>query len=464
MTFREPERAITARNAAAYSRRSLIRRLAVGAGSLACGLDGPLSRTVHAQPASPPRRLVIFPIANGVTSHTDFVANGATAENFQLGPFLAPLEAAGLRSDLVLLDNLEFRLPRADVDYHVTGIIELLTGAFYSASSVDRAQRISLDRYLATQTNVGKGRPLPQLNMGCMCDSVTYSYDAQGFAVPSNRDPLDIYKKAFGSLTQGTTADPSLVRRLARRQSVLDTVTKELTAFKARLGPEDARRADAQLTVIREMERRLSNAVPQTACTKPTAPDAKIDYTRDLYVPETMRAFIDLAVGALACDQTRVVLMHSYLREYHPANYRCPWAPVSRPDDDFHGLSHDTPGDGFASFARAKAFFFQLAGELANKLKQVPEAGGTMLDNTIIFVPTEIGAGHTAAGLQFVTIGGKGLGVRTGRYLRLGTDRAAGKGVPHQRLLVSLLNALGVPDPTFGDDPGSGGLPGFLAT
>jgi hypothetical protein len=87
-----------------------------------------------------------------------------------------------------------------------------------------------------------------------------------------------------------------------------------------------------------------------------------------------------------------------------------------------------------------------------------------MLDHTVIFIPTEIGRGHTSAGLQFLTIGGRGLGVKTGQYLRVGTARQKTMGVPHQRLLVSLLNTMGLPDTTFGDDPGSGPLPGFLST
>jgi hypothetical protein len=297
--------------------------------------------------------------------------------------------------------------------------------------------------------------------MGCMCDGVTYSYAADGTGVPSNSDPVNVYGKIFAALGP-TAADATLMRRLARRQSVLDVVSADVLAFKSRLGVEDARRADAQLTAIREMEKRLTAAAPtESTCKKPAQPGG-VDFKSDRYVPETMRAFIDLAVAALACDQTRVVLMHSYLREYHPPNYLCPWAPANAPTASFHGLSHDETTDNFAAFVRAKSFFFRLAGELANKLKAIPEPGGTMLDRTLIVVPTEIGRGHTSAGLQFLTLGGRGLGVSTGQYLRLGGARQPGQGVPHQRLLVSLMNALGLPDTTFGADPGSGPLPGFL--
>jgi hypothetical protein len=298
-----------------------------------------------------------------------------------------------------------------------------------------------------------------------MADSVTYSYGADGTGVPSNNDPLNIYTRVFGALDPAGGPDPALLRRLARRQSVLDSVTADVLAFKRRLGTEDAKRADAQLTAIREMEKRLTVGVPAgPACTKPAMPGG-VDFKSHRFVPETMRAFIDLTVAAMACNQTRVVMMHSYLREYHPPNFLCPWAPANAPTASFHGLSHDETGDGFAAFVRAKSFHFQLAGELANKLKAMPEqGGGNMLDRTVILIPTEIGRGHTHCGLQFVTIGGRGLGVKTGQYLFLGTQRQPGKGIPHQRLLVSLCNALGLADTRYGQDPGSGPLPGFLLT
>lgn len=442
-----------------FTRRGLLETLAVGAGSLAFGVD-PLRRHLseaRAQGATEvPRRIIIFPIANGVADYPDIIENGATPTNYKFGRFIAPIETAGLRSETVILDNLEFPLPRYDVDYHFTGLIEVLTGAFYAEPDKGKATRESIDRYLAKK--IGAKTRIGQINMGCMCDSVSYSFDNTGVAMPSNSDPLDVYSKVFGTLGG---ASPDALRRLARKRSALDAVAADLAAFKRRLGAEDARRAEAQLTAIRDMERRLSLAVGAN-CKGPDL-SKTIDYKSSMFVPETMRAFIDLAVSAMACDQTRVVLMHSYLREYHPPRYKCPWSPANSPNDDFHGLSHDTPGDKYESFARAKTFFFQLAAELANKLKQIPEAGATMLDHTIIFIPTEIGRGHTSAGLQFLTIGGRGLGVKTGQYMWLGTDRQKGKGVAHHRLLVALLNALGVPDLTFGDDKGSGPLPGFLS-
>ena len=439
-------------------RRQLLQTLTIGAGSLV--FAAPWRAKGQGDPG-PPKRIIIFPIANGVSDYPDMVADGATTHSFTCGPMLQPLADADLLGDTVIVDNIEYLRPVDSVDTHFCGIIQMLCGT-YSPSYMDGVSAsISLDRYLG-QT-IGASSPWSQLLMGTMCDSVTYSYKSDGTAVPAVTDPRVVYSNVFASLTGGAPSS-DVLRRLLRRQSVLDTVSSDIASFRTRLSSEDRDRADAQLDAIRTMEKRVASALQGTpSCNAPTI-DQNIDYSLCDYVPETLRAFTDLAVAALACDQTRVVLMHSYLREYHPPNFMCPWDPVDKPDDNYHGLSHDSAGDNYGSFRKARAFHFQIAAELANKLKAIPENGGSMLDNTLIYLPTEIGRGHTNSGLQVVTIGGKGLGVNVGQYMFVGSQRDIGLGVAHQRLLVSLLNALGLTDETFGegDGTGSGPLSGFL--
>ena len=178
--------------------------------------------------------------------------------------------------------------------------------------------------------------------------------------------------------------------------------------------------------------------------------------------PKLARMQIDNLVAAFACDLTRVSCLLFRGREY--AVFKCGFDPVNQGGESLHGLSHDNTSDGYASFKRGKAFMFSLVAELATKLKNIPEAGGNMLDNTIIFVGSEIGRGHTNAGLQFLTVGGKNLGVNRGRLMRLGAAREPNQGVAHNRLLVSFLQAMGLPDTTFGESNGTGAgpLPGYL--
>ena len=80
-----------------------------------------------------------------------------------------------------------------------------------------------------------------------------------------------------------------------------------------------------------------------------------------------------------------------------------------------------------------------------------------MLDNTTIVWTNELGKGnsHTRNDIPFVMVGG-GLGFRTGRAVKF--DR-----VPHNRLLLSILEAMGFPRKTFGnpDYCGQGPLTGL---
>ncbi|MBC7530925.1 MAG: hypothetical protein H7318_05045 [Oligoflexus sp.] len=82
-----------------------------------------------------------------------------------------------------------------------------------------------------------------------------------------------------------------------------------------------------------------------------------------------------------------------------------------------------------------------------DKLASAPEAdGGNMLDNTIILWGNELGAGnsHTYKDIPFVIAGGTGGAFKMGRYLKYESE-------PHNNLLVSIANAMGMVDvKTFG--------------
>ena len=80
------------------------------------------------------------------------------------------------------------------------------------------------------------------------------------------------------------------------------------------------------------------------------------------------------------------------------------------------------------------------------KMKAVPEGDGTMLDHTLILWCNELAIGnvHSRTDAPYVLAGGAGGALRTGRFLSFAGD------VPHNNLLVSLMNIMGLPDQTFG--------------
>ena len=92
-------------------------------------------------------------------------------------------------------------------------------------------------------------------------------------------------------------------------------------------------------------------------------------------------------------------------------------------------------------------------------LDAIPEGDGTVLDNTIIVWCSEVSAGNTHSHneMPFLIAGGGAGRLKMGRYLQY-------DGVAHNKLLVSILNALDVPVDSFGHvDFNSGPLSGLEA-
>ena len=79
-------------------------------------------------------------------------------------------------------------------------------------------------------------------------------------------------------------------------------------------------------------------------------------------------------------------------------------------------------------------------------MKDFREGSGTMLDNVLLMWGNQLGRGnsHSLNDAPFILLGQAGGYFKTGRFLRY-----QGK-APHNNLLVSIMNAMGVPDQTFG--------------
>ena len=290
---------------------------------------------------------------------------------------LKPFGDLGLKDQLVLVENLEFTrdnsIPNLD-EQHWTGTTQMLSGKTPTAYG-DKARNATIDQYLGAK--IGAGMPHPSLYMSLFA-AMTCSFQADQSRVMPNNEPLDVFKKVFGGLST-TAPDAAVLRRLARRQSVLDSVAKDV--------------AEAQLAAKMKGSR----------CTNPII-DPTLKYSDPMNLPATMRAFIDITVAAMACDQTRVVLISNFPSD-NSYDYSCPYAPVNAPDAAHHALSHggtNTNPDQSANqngWLLERQFQHQMMAELAKKLKDIPEGTGTMLDNTVILIPSEVG-GRTPTPLR----------------------------------------------------------------
>jgi hypothetical protein len=175
-------------------------------------------------------------------------------------------------------------------------------------------------------------------------------------------------------------------------------------------------------------------------------PGARVDVQAVDNMPAVGRLQMDLLAGAFACDLTRVATLQWTHAE---SNQTFPFIGVS---GQHHTMSHAGDGDAAAqeSLTKINVFYAEQFRYLLEKLSSYREGDRTLLDNTVVFWAIEVGKGnnHAHRDLPFLLAGSAGGYFRTGRFVDY---QARGRAQPHNNLLVSLGNALGLPEQTFGD-------------
>ena len=129
-------------------------------------------------------------------------------------------------------------------------------------------------------------------------------------------------------------------------------------------------------------------------------------------------------------------------------------------EEGHHQLSHepDSNEEAYEKLIRINTWYCEQVAYLAKRLAGTPEPGGegSMLDNTTLVWTNELGKGnsHTRNNIPFVMVGG-GLGFKTGQAMDFGK-------VPHNRLLMTICQAMGHPVESYGnaDFCGEGELTG----
>jgi hypothetical protein len=398
-------------------------------------------RTARAQ-AAPNTRFVVMFSANG-TIRDQWLPTG-TETDFTLSPILAPL--APHQSDLVVVSGLDQK--GAGGDGHQNGISGMLTGggllhgpfAGVGAPPAGWAEGPSVDQRIAEE--IGRGTPFRSLELGVQVGAADnwgrMCYRGRNQPLAPREDPARLFDDVFGPLTLDPT---ERARRQAERQSILDYLKDDVTRLSAEVAVADRQRLGAHLTYLREVESRLQKQGENAAaCTIPARP-APVGNGNDRF-PEVGALQTDLLVLALACGQTRVASLQ-WSRSVSMTRFT--WLGI---DESHHGLSHlpDTDAEAQDALTRINTWYAERYADLIAKLKSYPEGDGTLFDQCLLLWCNELGKGnvHSRDDAPYVLAGSAGGALRTGRFLSYEGD------VPHNNLLVSLLNVFGLPDTTFG--------------
>ncbi|MEM9190845.1 MAG: DUF1552 domain-containing protein [Myxococcota bacterium] len=441
-----------------FSRRNFLR--GVGAGAAL----SPFLPLVNAQSNGEfPLRLVHMFFPHG-TWHPFWRPTGGETD-FGMSPILSPLERH--RDKLLVLSGVDIVDIGIGTDHHIEGPALLTTGkALLNEQSFFRNYPEnsgmedffygwnagpSFDQMMASR--IGGETAYPSLEFAVKPSNphpghrISYTDAREPLAPESN--PQAALERLFGS---AAASAQELARLRAERGSVLDLVGREVERLRPRVASADHYKLDAHLDAIRKIELGLDSTV---MCAGPDIGPGVNPNAGD-NVPILIDQQFQLMAASLACDLTRIMSYQHISASNDQVVYRWPEVNVGR--KEHHLISHERTEQGRDDLRKIYTWYMDRVAYFCDLLAAVPEGDGTLLDNTVIVLSSEIGIGynHDYRGIPFVLLGGAKGRLRMGRHLDYG-------GIEHNRLIVSLFHAMGMEDvTTFGDDVGSGPLPNLV--
>lgn len=464
-----------------FKRRNLLQGL--GLGALAMGLPwGPSGRALAASPGIPPR--IVFFFGSGML-YDDWVPTGlggvgpASETAWDFGLLHQPL--ADFKDHCLYVDGLGMVSEQVDKgpagNAHNQGAKHAL-----SATNTDKPDvpgGASIDQYIAEAINspapVTAQRSLVLQASSWTNDLLLYSgavAAGPGQPLPGIWHPRVAYDKVFGNFTPPGT-DSSLADAAKAQQAAVFGLAKEDYArLKSKLPGSDQARIQTHLDLLSDLQSRMNLTPNAATCTKPEGPTDLTDCDFSCYGAGdaqnarnwnlSMDHHSRLVTAAFACDLTRV----AFIEVQYGADADYGYSGGAFDTMDMHDLVHkvNDRNNPLSTTAAARKIVQDQcrleATKFANLLKMlrdVPEADGTtLLDHTIVVYCGQIAYGsHDLGRLPWLIAGSGGGHFKTGRYLKYGdpgTAAASGsRGVPHNNLLVSLANAMGVETNTFGN-------------
>jgi hypothetical protein len=196
---------------------------------------------------------------------------------------------------------------------------------------------------------------------------------------------------------------------------------------------------------------------PPGMCASQPTGSQDVDLTKDDLYLKAGQLQMDLAVAALACDQTRII---TFQWSYSESEHLFSFLNIT---GNHHGISHDfsTSGANYDAYNKIQIWYQQQFAYLLGKMDAIKEGTRTLLDNSIVLWATEIGEArdHDLMMMPYVLAGSAGGKIRAGRLLDYSSNRR-----DNNQMLVSIGQAMGATDlMSFGDSSGATGpLPNLV--
>lgn len=413
-------------------------------------LEAMAPRRSAAAPGDDACRFVAVFVPHGI--HMPAWTPAQSGADFPLSPILEPLDAH--RAKLNVLSNFENH-PASITTEEFAGSHARGTGAFltsrrlaFTAESREITNGISLDQVLAQ--GIGDLTPLPSLELGVRGGSSTgdcedgYScaylhniaWSGPGQPAPKETDPQQLYQRLAGVFVpSGGEGQPT--QQMLHDRRVLDHVLEEADALNTKLGSADRAKLGEYLESVYEVEQRLNDLTTASCTELPPAPGEYDNYQ------EHVRLMFDLMALSFQCDLTRVA---TFMME-NPFSSRS-FEFLGIPDDHHYLSHHGGQQSKLDAIQAINTWEVEQLAYFLDRLDAIQEGERTALDNSMVLFSSEFGDGddHYHHDLPVLLAGSAGGQFETGRHLEM-PDRH-----PLANLGLTVLQTLGLPDESFGED------------
>lgn len=396
--------------------------------------------------AAPVRRFGAIYVPHGAMMD-QWTPVGAGA-GFEFSPILRPLEP--FRDRISVISNLSGPPIVANGGHAVAPSGYLSGHSPKQTEGEDILAATTIDQVIAKA--IGQDTPLPSLEVATedfstslgACDTGyscvymnTISWAGPTTPLPMETNPRTVFERLFGK-------PGSANRRAARlrdNRSILDSVSESVGRLQKTLGARDQQRLADYLENIREIERRIERAERTVANSVPV-PEAPIG-PPELYTEHVSMLF-DLVAVAYQADITRVF---TFMMARDVSSISFPQIGVP---DPHHALSHaanrDKDAATTARFVKVNAYMVDMFARFVKKLADTPEAGSTVLDNSMVLYGSGMSNGnlHSHTPLPLVLAGGGAGRVKGNRHF---TNPDL---YPVENLHVAIAQRAGADIQTFG--------------
>src|SRR6187399_2285767 len=397
----------------------------------------------------PRKRLGFVYVPNGVIVEQFVPAKEGS--DFEMTTILKPLEA--FKDQLVVISNMVRAEPSNN---HAVSSGSWLTGTrpkrtdgpdFRIGTSIDQivAQQIGQDTTfpsieVATEDFSGL---LGACDPGYSCAYMnTLNWASPTTPLPMEINPRVMFERMFGG---GSTAEERMAR-MSTNRSILDFVASDLKDLQSGLGASDRSRLNDYLENVREIERRIQQAMTQTKI-QADVPAEPVG------VPESFEEHVSLMYDLLAvayqADLTRVFTF-MVAREVSQRTY--PNLGLTEPH---HAISHHSNRpEQIVKHTRLNVYHMQLFARFIQRLHSTPDGDGSLLDHSLIAYGPGMsdGNGHTQGPIPIAIIGGGNGSMRGNRHIKTAPN------TPHPNVMLSIGQKFDLELKSFGVSTGTVGL------